>query len=84
MLTEAQKRYHRKMQDRALEAASKGVAETHRMKVGAHCCFHRMRYPHNVHCSHPMLPLQIEKFNSMLAELTEHNDIPRISAAGNG
>lgn len=27
---------------------------------------------------------KVEKFNSRLANLTEHNDIPRISAAGNG
>lgn len=27
---------------------------------------------------------RIEKFNSMLSSMTEHNDIPRISAAGNG
>jgi protein FAM32A len=27
---------------------------------------------------------RIEEFNSKLSTLTEHNDIPRISAAGNG
>lgn len=27
---------------------------------------------------------RIEKFNLMLGQMTEHNDIPRISAAGNG
>ncbi|KAG5183728.1 hypothetical protein JKP88DRAFT_348567 [Tribonema minus] len=27
---------------------------------------------------------RIEEFNSTLASMTEHNDIPRISAAGNG
>ena len=27
---------------------------------------------------------RVEEFNSKLAELTEHNDIPRVSAAGNG
>jgi len=27
---------------------------------------------------------KIEEFNSKLSSLTEHNDIPRISAAGNG
>jgi protein FAM32A len=27
---------------------------------------------------------RVEQFNNKLAQLTEHNDIPRISAAGNG
>lgn len=27
---------------------------------------------------------RIEKFNLLLGQMTEHNDIPRISAAGNG
>lgn len=27
---------------------------------------------------------KIEKFNNQLSSMTEHNDIPRISAAGNG
>uniref|UniRef100_A0A7S2H078 Protein FAM32A n=1 Tax=Octactis speculum TaxID=3111310 RepID=A0A7S2H078_9STRA len=27
---------------------------------------------------------KVEDFNYMLGELTEHNDIPRVSAAGNG
>ena len=27
---------------------------------------------------------RIDEFNSKLSELTEHNDIPRVSAAGNG
>lgn len=27
---------------------------------------------------------RVEEFNSKLSSLTEHNDIPRISAAGNG
>lgn len=27
---------------------------------------------------------RVEEFNNKLASLTEHNDIPRISAAGNG
>jgi protein FAM32A len=27
---------------------------------------------------------RIEKFNEQLATRTEHNDIPRVSAAGNG
>ena len=27
---------------------------------------------------------KVEEFNSKLSKLTEHNDIPRISAAGNG
>lgn len=27
---------------------------------------------------------RIEKFNEKLSKLTEHNDIPRVSAAGNG
>jgi protein FAM32A len=27
---------------------------------------------------------RVEEFNSQLASMTEHNDIPRISAAGNG
>lgn len=27
---------------------------------------------------------RVENFNAKLSELTEHNDIPRVSAAGNG
>eukprot|EP00615_Pteridomonas_danica_P013595 CAMPEP_0114359896 /NCGR_PEP_ID=MMETSP0101-20121206/23386_1 /TAXON_ID=38822 ORGANISM="Pteridomonas danica, Strain PT" /NCGR_SAMPLE_ID=MMETSP0101 /ASSEMBLY_ACC=CAM_ASM_000211 /LENGTH=124 /DNA_ID=CAMNT_0001503719 /DNA_START=8 /DNA_END=382 /DNA_ORIENTATION=- len=58
MLTDAQKRYQKKMRERASETARKEVQITHRMKV--------------------------EMFNHRLASLSEHNDIPRISAAGNG
>ena len=28
--------------------------------------------------------MKVEKFNEGLSKLTEHNDIPRVSAAGNG
>ena len=27
---------------------------------------------------------KVEKFNAKLATMSEHNDIPRVSAAGNG
>jgi protein FAM32A len=57
-LTEAEKRYHKVMKQRASEAASTAVSKTHREKV--------------------------EEFNALLDNLTEHNDIPRVSAAGNG
>jgi protein FAM32A len=58
ILTAAQKRYLKVMEDRSEEKAKGAVQLTHRMKV--------------------------EKYSAMLASLSEHNDIPRISAAGNG
>mmetsp|Transcript_60223 Transcript_60223/g.136165 ORF Transcript_60223/g.136165 Transcript_60223/m.136165 type:complete len:133 (-) Transcript_60223:394-792(-) len=57
-MTEAQKRYHKQMTERASDQARQATSETHRHKV--------------------------EKFNHLLSTLTEHNDIPRVSAAGNG
>ena len=57
-MTDAERRYHKTMKQRASQAAQSAVTKTHREKV--------------------------EDFNFLLDNLTEHNDIPRVSAAGNG
>lgn len=57
-LTEAQRRFKQKQQERERLDAKKLVNVSYRERI--------------------------DKFNEKLSKLTEHNDIPRVSAAGNG
>lgn len=57
-LTDAQKRFKQKQQERETAEAKKLVGSSYRERIN--------------------------QFNEKLSKLTEHNDIPRVSAAGNG
>ncbi len=57
-LTDAQKRFKQKQQERETAEAKKLVGSSYRERIN--------------------------QFNERLSKLTEHNDIPRVSAAGNG
>jgi protein FAM32A len=57
-LTEAQKRFKQRQQEREKTEAKKYATSNFRDRV--------------------------DEFNQKLSKLTEHNDIPRVSAAGNG